>query len=700
MIGLSSIFLVTPALANEAEKPAESISQEAADPQTSTEGQDPEAPAEEDSESPTPPEPQLTDEEADAQLEGVQTLGEAGVEVVAVGINAAGETVVVKTQDSADTPEAEAAIEAFVDTQGEVNEVVVTKKPQAFADGDVVGGAGYASLSGELAYACSIGFTGWTPTGGPALIGAGHCAFNEDVKHTNTTLTIPSEEPAVGGEGYGFPASPVLLGTWGFAQHGGPNGTAGAANDPDSTDIAVIDVNEAAEWNLLPEVTDWTTAGNNLDSLADSTVEVKSVGAAAAGSVSKSGRTTGFTTGSITGDHIVDGWSEIGGAWVRGFSSDVEAAPGDSGGSVIQGNTAVGVISGGLTPEENEGTQWTWSTSIQHGLSHTGGYTVALDIDAPIVTSPASGSTVEVGATITGTATGAAEVAVSTAPNTGASIPVSDGNWSFAAANEPGTYSYTLTAVNGFNRSEATTYEITVVAEVIDAPVIASPADGSTVTTPVTVVSGTGIAGATVTLTGDATGTATVDANGNWSVDGLDLGYGSYAVSASQELDGESSTSAQSAFSVVPAAPVVTSINDGDTFAFDKSPTGVSGTGIEGATIEVVFGSTTYETMVVDGEWSIDFHSAPGAGSYELSATQTIDGVTSSAAQVSFVVETAAETPTTPTEPGDEDLANTGGSSLLPFGAAAAGMLLLGAAAAFIAARRKKANEVLLSSMK
>ncbi|HWS52087.1 MAG TPA: S1 family peptidase, partial [Microbacterium sp.] len=408
-IALGGLFFGSPAYAEDAaEQPVEQTTEPTAEA-TAT-------PTAEATEQPTAPAAEEPVEDAPPAevVEAAEAAEEEGVTIVAFGVNAAGEDVVVVTAESTDVAEGDAAIEAFTDSAkiDDANVVTVPTAPVAFAEGEVVGGQGYIGILGEMAYACSIGFSAFAPDGSPALLSAGHCAYDQNnVKLSDTTLTIPNQEPAVGGPGYEVPALPILLGEFGFAQFGSTDNAPGSNGDAAATDISVIDINDLAGYSLVPEVTNWTTAGTSLGSLADGTIPVKSVGSPVAGSISKSGRTTGFTSGTIDGNDLLDGWAQIEDRWVRGFSSNTVAAPGDSGGAVIQGTTAIGVISGGT--EAAPGVeQWTWATSLVNALPKINGYEVALDLDAPAVTSPASGSTVVTGTTINGTAPGAESVEV------------------------------------------------------------------------------------------------------------------------------------------------------------------------------------------------------------------------------------------------------------------------------------------------
>ncbi|MDR6142997.1 hypothetical protein QE375_002551 [Microbacterium foliorum] len=667
----------------------------------------------------------------DAPIEVLNTraeLDKVGTDMVAVGQTAEGANVVVVTADSA---AADSEITQIAATEGfpDASVVKVDRVLSAFDEGDVVGGQGYLSVSpdlesfvagepGSAAWACSVGFSAFTPTGGPALLSAGHCAFGaSDEKLTDTTLTVPGEEPAVGGEG-ALPDTIDLLGTFGFAQFGGGDGGLGSNGDTTATDISVIDIDESAGWNPVPAVTDWTTAGDSLSSPADSVIAIKSVAAPALGEVSKSGRTTGFTTGVVDGDDILDGWANIDGHWVQGFSSNTLAGPGDSGGSVIQGNAAVGLISGGSEATETE-EQFTWAASLVTALPKTNGYEVALDLDAPVITSPTDGAEVQPGTAITGTAVGAAKVTVS---GFGAdqTVNVVDGAFSVVGPAELGEHTISVRARTGFSSSETTTIDVTVVPAPLVAPVITSPADGSTVNETVTAISGTGLPATAITVTDaetdDVLGTTEVAADGSWTVDGLTLEYGSHSVVVTQTRDDEVSPEATASFSVIPVSPAVTSVANGAEFAHNDGPSGLAGSGIDGATVTVTLNgaeptsantaalagafaaaSGTFTATVEDGAWSVDFGAALESGTYTVSATQAIDGVSSAPTDLAFAVLAApvaggggaAPGDGGAAAPGDGGLAVTGADLLVPLSAAAIALALLSGGLLLVFRRRQ-----------
>lgn len=675
----------------------------------------------------------------DAPIEVLNTraeLDKVGTDMVAVGQTADGGNVVVVTADSAAS---DAEISQIAATEGfpDASVVKVDRTLSAFAEGDVVGGQGYLSVAPDLpgflagepdaaAWSCSLGFAAFSPAGDPALLSAGHCAFDEDGEPlSDTTLTVPSSEDAAGGTQTALPATIDLLGTFGFAQFGGADGGLGSNGETTATDISVIDIAPDSGWNLVPAVTDWSTAGDSLSSLADSVIDIKSVAAPVLGEVSKSGRTTGFTTGTVDGDDILDGWAPIDGHWVRGFSSNTLAGPGDSGGAVIQGNAAVGLISGGTEATETE-EQFTWAASLVTALPQTGGYEVALDLDAPVVTSPTDGAEVQPGTAITGTAPGAEKVTVS---GFGAdqTVRVVDGAFSVVGPVELGEQTISVRARTGFSSSETVTLDVKVVPAPLVAPVITSPADGSTVNETVTAISGTGLPTTAITVTDaqtdDVLGTTEVAADGSWTVDGLTLEYGSHSVVVTQTrtIDGEDEVSpeATSSFSVIPVSPAVTSVANGTEFAHNDGPSGLAGSGIDGATVTVKLtgaepttantaalagafaaASGTFTATVEDGAWSVDFGAALESGTYTVSATQAIDGVSSAPTDLAFAVLAApvaggGGAAPAPGEggaaaPGDGGLAATGSDMLVPLTAGAIALALLSGGLLLVVRRRQQ----------
>jgi len=592
--------------------------------------------------------------------------------VQAVGRNGAGKLVIVKT------PESSSEVDEFTAANPGVIVQEISEPIETTAANDVVGGAGYyTDISATEGGLCSVGFTGWSPTGAPAVITAGHCA--PDGATPDTFLTLPAGDATGNDEDVELMAE---LGTFNFAQYGGVGGTVGN-EDTNSIDIGVIDVTNPA-LNLEPEVTTW----ENTADLSIGAIPITAVGKVnGALPIAKSGRTTQYSTAPAANIFITEGYAKISGRNVYGFGVfDLESTQGDSGGAIFQGGTAVGVVSGGAEAVGNQ-RQFVWGSDLTNALTHTGGYTVALTVAAPTLTSPANGGTVERGALITGTGPVSSTISVDAATGADFEVPTdAAGAFSFPAPAQLGAYAFTLQAAIGFSESPTNSYAVTVVPAPLLAPVITSPANGSSSTTNITAITGTAVPGSTITLTGDVTGTTTTTGAGTWSVE-TDLSYGlDYSVSVTQAFEGQTSPVATSTFNVVPAAAVITTPPNGSTWAAADAPTSISGTGIDGATITLIHnGGAAVTTTVVDGVWSFAL-GASRVGGNTFVVTQSIDGV-ATVTEAGYTVVAAAVAAV----PGDPTLAATG-ADLMPAGGIAALLLLAGAA--FLAIRKKRFGAV------
>ncbi|WP_309235804.1 Ig-like domain-containing protein, partial [Amycolatopsis sp. SID8362] len=184
---------------------------------------------------------------------------------------------------------------------------------------------------------------------------------------------------------------------------------------------------------------------------------------------------------------------------------------------------------------------------------------------------------------------------------------------------------------------------------VLQPPVITSPTEGSTTSESPT-ITGTGVPGATVTVTENGTiiGTATVGSDGTWSlVPSTPLSPGPHTIEATQKSStAASGASAPVTFTVIdqtpPAAPVITGPVAGSTIG-DSTPT-ISGTGEPGATVTVSEGATVLCTATVDatGNWSCDSSTLPD-GSHTVTATQAdaAGNVSAVSAPDTFTVDSA-----------------------------------------------------------
>ncbi|WP_413318264.1 Ig-like domain-containing protein, partial [Agrococcus sp. 1P02AA] len=275
---------------------------------------------------------------------------------------------------------------------------------------------------------------------------------------------------------------------------------------------------------------------------------------------------------------------------------------------------------------------------------------------APVIEQPLSGSTTgDSTPTVAGSGEAGSTVVVTSSEGLvlGEALVDEDGAWSFASVElADGTYTITAVQSDAVGNESATSNSVIFTVDTVapEAPVIVSPADGSTIADATPTVSGTGEPGAIVevSIDGAVVGTAEVDEDGAWSLETTDeLADGEHTVDATQtDAAGNTSAADSNAFVVdttAPEAPVIVSPADGSTSA-DTTPT-VTGTGEPGAIVVVSIDGTVVGTAEVDqaGDWSLETTEELADGEHTIDATQTDDaGNTSPADSVTFVVDTTA----------------------------------------------------------
>ncbi|MBC1985164.1 immunoglobulin-like domain-containing protein [Listeria booriae] len=239
--------------------------------------------------------------------------------------------------------------------------------------------------------------------------------------------------------------------------------------------------------------------------------------------------------------------------------------------------------------------------------------TIVQDVTAP--DAPIVNPVIDTATTITGSGEANCDVKV-TLPSGGVLTGRTNDAGTFSIAMPAQTagreIKVTLTDAAG-NESNPTT--ITVQPSVISAPTI------NGVTTDDLFVTGTGIKGATVTLTiAGIDYTGTVDNNGNYSIAILKQAVGT-VISAKQTSASKTSTSVTTTVTQgTVAAPTINAVTTDDTT--------VRGTGITGAVVTITIGSNTYTGTVTNGEYAITIPKQ--AVGTVVSAKQTLNDKTSS----------------------------------------------------------------------
>ena len=426
--------------------------------------------------------PQKLDVQSDAQVQKALS----GIE----GVNAYGET---DGQLNLGVEEKTDEIEELETKYDNINVTEGIKELERHAENDVVGGAGYLADAGGGLGACSTGFSGWDGDGKPVVLTAGHCSkIIEDSGEISGDSTVneteqPSSAPANGGEGFKASGNGVL-GEWGFHSYGSGDlldGTEDPATAKDSDiDFAVINVDKS-KYAAKNGVTDWTSADSN-DLSSSLETDITQIGSHKDGKIEKSGRTTGLTEGEVYSEYNEQfDYANVGGYWVHGFGVTSSAdkpfsKPGDSGGAVFQGETAVGVISGGGPLDES--TQFAWVADLDNSIEQSG---VDFNFEKPgdeIPEAPAApkakDQTIEPKGDVTGKAKAGAvvevkwEAAKGTEAEDGSETAKADkdGNFTVEGPKAEGDYNFSATATVDGQESKTTEFDVTVEKEEIETP--------------------------------------------------------------------------------------------------------------------------------------------------------------------------------------------------------------------------------------
>ncbi|WP_440707978.1 cell wall-binding repeat-containing protein [Herbiconiux sp. YIM B11900] len=302
---------------------------------------------------------------------------------------------------------------------------------------DLVGGQAYAFTQGSGRYSCSVGFNGTdVSTGKPAFLTAGHCYPTSGVL---SELVQPRPD-AVSSTG-------ITLGSQ----------LAGALNFGDGFDANLIST--ASGWTPRPQVGTW---GGNAGAVGSGVSTVRDYSRAIEGQViCKSGRTSGWTCGHVL---AVDYLADVEGTQINSYVSDMCSLHGDSGGAVVSGPNAIGLVSFGSYQNCSETDQisgtFPISSSRQNVISRLSMWEIAVQASAPVITAPTPGAPLYQGQSLRGTLPyGSTHFTVQGwldgAP---VFIPVNpDGTWSLDLQNKAvGEHTYRLHAAFGSGSSVST----------------------------------------------------------------------------------------------------------------------------------------------------------------------------------------------------------------------------------------------------
>jgi LPXTG-motif cell wall-anchored protein len=169
-------------------------------------------------------------------------------------------------------------------------------------------------------------------------------------------------------------------------------------------------------------------------------------------------------------------------------------------------------------------------------------------------------------------------------------------------------------------------------------------------------------------------------------------------VTAVQQYPGlADSPPATATFALTPPAPAISSITEGQHLLQDALPAIISVTGLNGADMAVFLDGASVSPTPAGDEWSVPFPAGLAAGTHTVSATQTVDGVASAPASVTFSIDAPAPVLTAgniqeggPAAPGAGGLPRTGSSALVPAAAGAAGASIVVGAVLLALARRRR----------
>jgi LPXTG-motif cell wall-anchored protein len=632
-----------------------------------------------------------------------------GVETAAI----AGQDVTIYVEATADVAAAEATGATV-----EVGEPASVEVDQEFTGGPVLtpkadhtGGYGYMTDDTDYFYRCSVGFSGTGPSGASRFLTAGHCGSGMSGALTNPVKHIPLDAPIFGLDDWadGYDAAPIL-------GEPVPNGF----HYGEGQDGGLVDI--TGDFTARPRVAGW---GHGAGAPDDQAVNIyDTVDAVVGAEACKSGATSGWTCGAVlSAEETVPVSDER----VTGFFFDACMLGGDSGGSVVVGNYALGVNSGS-TGRGTDCSGWA-RNDFGIGFAVTSGtenaeklfgdtWDISIYVGDPVVSFPADGGNASSQPVFRGTAEAAAgafvRVAIDGHPWSWGQVEET-GQWIAGGIDgpplEPGPHEYavhvehTARGASDATSSQLVTGTFSVVEQLGEPLVVRSPVDDETFTHSRPTFTGTGQPGATVSLWADdadfdepaSFAESTVAADGSWSLTSTaDLPYVGkrFDAAVNQYYEGENQEVFIRNLGIVASEITIGSPLDGAQVGGDVRFSGTSFPGAEvSLNLDGVGAPAGEFVMANNGDWTFTPAEELEAGSYALTASATLAGgdpqLSDSEAVVSFDVVAAGPGDTGgdgDDHEGSGDLPDTG-SAALPLIIGGIGLLVVGGAA--IAVRRR-----------
>ncbi|SDU56318.1 S1 family peptidase [Jiangella alkaliphila] len=665
----------------------------------------------------------ISAEEYLANAAAAKVAADVSAELVDAGVNV--NATVIDGQDVTLYVEAEADVAAAeaVGAKVEIGE----PEQHDYSDYDFEpkidhkGGYGFftqASPDGS-GYRCSVGFSGYTPDGADRYLTAGHCGLDGETYEqlAGPVSHLPLDAPI------GPPQDPPPPLNVGDEIGDLTDGSFHFGPDFDNYDAGLVDITNP-DYTGVPQVAGWGGGEGAPDE--NSVTVYGTIDAVQGAEACKSGSTSGWTCGTIQTPEqsVTFGTGET----VTGFIFDACMLGGDSGGSIVVGNYALGVNSGSdFGPDCNTG-------SFGIGFAVSGGQYNALDVlgdqwelnvavNAPAVSTPEDGGETGQSVTFEGTVEGGtADHRVSVSVDGGDAVEgdvAADGSFSVPLEGdlEPGEHSYAVQAFYGnHSQSEVTEGSWTVTeAPPVEELAVDSPSEGQTTGNARPEFSGTGQPGATVALTvGDAEfGSAEVGEDGSWAIapeSDLPVGVRFDAV-VTQTFEEDTQKVTVAGLGIEAADVTITAPEDGSSVAGD---TNFEGTSFGGATVGLLLEQAAADAAGDDaqprlglraegdddveewagefeiddaGNWTFDPAEDLPEGEYTITAQATLEGgdpeLADSEAVATFTVANGGGD-----DDGDDDLPDTGSSGTTWMIVGGVALLLAGGAAVAVRARR------------